>query len=304
MRSRAILSLFLAAAFGVAARAAAPKAAGTASDSKAPARPPSCAQPRGPNSVPRGFQKDAVTVECDDAYRMAADYTKRVRPRGPMPGVIFLHEDGRDRHSWHAQTVFTAARGLAALALDLRGYGENPGSVGNPEKTASAFTDADYRLMLGDVRNAVSFLAVKNEVDGGRLALVGSGMGANLALLAAGEPWAEAVQVVIAVSPALEWKGLRVGDAVAKIPKSTRIYLAAAKDDPEGWQACEAFMPLIRGPKEFVKFDTGGRGTALFHGRLFQQIPTWLASNLVQPLPAEELRRSPPVRRIPAGPAR
>jgi pimeloyl-ACP methyl ester carboxylesterase len=221
-------------------------------------------------------------VECSDGYRLVGDYLKRSKPRGQMPGVIFLHEDGRDRHEWHSQSIFTAARQCACLALDLRGYGENPGTVGNPAKTASAYTDADYRLMLDDVRDAVAYLAVKSEIAGGRLALVGSGMGANVALLAAGQPWAEAVQVVIAVSPEIEWKGLSVRDAAAKIPSSTRVYLAAAKDDPASWSACETLMGVLRGPKEFWKTDTGGRGLQIFQGHGFHQIPVWLASNLVQ----------------------
>jgi len=294
-----VLTVVLAAAPGT---AGAPSAPASAPPAGGAAPKPGCEmRPTGPYSVPHSFTKDTVTVECSDGYRMTGDYVRRTRLRGALPGVIFLHEDGRDRHAWHAQVVFTAARQMVGLALDLRGYGENPGTVGNPGKTASAFTDADYRLMLEDVRDSVSFLAVKSEIEGGRLALVGADMGANLALLAAGSPWAEAVRVVVAVSPSLEWKGLSVQEAVARIPKSTHVYLAAAKDDPASWNACEVLMGLIKGPKDFYQADTGGHGVRVFQGRAFHMIPTWLAGNLVEPRAPEAAPRG---RRAPARPAR
>jgi dienelactone hydrolase len=305
----ALLLIALAVAAAGSARAAkvapaapAPAPAGIQSPPKA-----SCAaRPTGPYAVPRSFTKDTVTVECSDGYRMTGDLIKRGRLRGAAPGVIYLHEDGKDRHAWHAQSVFTAARQMISLALDLRGYGENPGAVGNPAKTASAFTDADYRLMLEDVRDAVAFLAIKPEVEGGKLAIVGADMGANLALLAAGAPWGEAVRVVVAISPSLDWKGLSVRDAIARIPKSTHVYLAAAKDDPASWEACQVIMGLLKGPKDFFQADTGGHGARVFQGRSFHQIPTWLASNLVEPAAPGAGPKGPPARRLPqpARPAR
>ena len=157
--------------------------------------------------------------------------------------------------------------------------------------------------MLEDVRDAVSFMAIKPEVEGGKLGIVGADMGANLALLAASAPWGEAIRVVVAVSPSLEWKGLSVRDAIARIPKSTHVYLAAAKDDPASWEACQVIMGLLKGPKDFFQADTGGHGSRVFQGHSFHQIPTWLSSNLVESRAPGGPPGSPPVRRLPA-PAR
>lgn len=288
---------------------AAPLAASTA-PAPAEARPApkaGCqARPTGPYAVPHSFTKDTVTIECSDGYRLTANLVTRVHRHGTMPGVIFLHEDGKDRLSWHAQLVFAAGRQMAALAPDLRGYGENPGSVGNPSKTASDFKDSDYRLMVEDVRDMIAYLAIKPEVEGGKLGIVGADMGANLALLAAGSPWGEPVRTVIAISPSLEWKGLSVKDAAARIPKSTHVILVAAKDDPASWAACQEIMGLLKGRKDFFQVEAGGHGARILQGRAFHQIPTWLSTDLLEPRAPGAGREGPPVRRLPqpARPAR
>lgn len=244
-----------------------------------------CAAPgaTGPYHIPRGFSADIVTVECDDGYKLAADWIRRGRMTRKMPGVIYLHQAGRDRHSWYPLTIQTAGRGMAVLALDLRGHGENPAAAGNPSTKAAGLGPDDYKKMVADVRNAVSYLAIRNEVDGGRIALVGSGLGANLALLTAGESWAEAVTCVIAVSPTLDDHGLAPLEAVKRIPKSRAVYLAAARDDAASWTACETLVPQIKTLKEFFQVETGGAGVALFGKGLFQKIPAWLYDAVLQP---------------------
>ena len=237
----------------------------------------------GPYHIPRGFTADVVTIECDDGYKLAADWLRRGRMTRKMPGIIFLHEGGRDRHAWYPMTIMTAGRGMAVLAVDLRGHGENPSAAGNAPVKAADLSASDYQAMLDDVRNAVSYLAIRSEVDGGRLAIVGSGLGANLALMAAGASWAEAVTCVIAVSPTLDDHGLAPLEAVKKIGKSKTVYLAAAQDDPPALAACDAFAPLLKHVKEYFRPETGGHGLALFGKGLFRKIPEWLHESVLAP---------------------
>ena len=276
-----------------AARAAAPAPAGR----RIPPGAPGPVQAPGGYFIPRGFSAEIVTIACDDEYRLAADYLKRARVNHRMPGVIFLHDEARDRHAFYPLTIQTAGRGCAVLAPDLRWFGENPSQKGNPPVTAARLSASEWAAMLGDVRNAVSFLAIKNEVDGGRVALVGVGVGANLALMAAGEPWAAAVQCVIAVSPVLDAHGLAPLAAVGRIPKSKAVYLAARREDAASRAACDAFLPLLRGPHEFFESESGQTGPAMLGQGLFQKIPQWLHDAIVKPSLAEQGTRgggSPP----------
>ncbi len=251
----------------------------------APAAPPPGATPPGgpPGGrwrVPMGIAADVVTVECTDGYVLSADSLRRQRVRGKTPGVIFLHDRLDERHQWYPLTIQSAGRGFSVLAPDLRGHGENPDHVGNPSLKAADLTASDYLTMLDDVRNMVSSLAIRNDVEGGKIALLGFGLGANLALMVAGEPWAEAVRCVVAVAPRPDDHGLRPEAALRKIPASKAVYLAAAKDDPESFAACEAWLPLLRGTKEFHRAESGGRTKIVLGSGLFMKIPAWLFSAL------------------------
>ncbi len=246
----------------------------------APPAPPAGGPPGGPPGgrwrVPMGINSEIVTIECTDGYVLSADSMRRARARGRMPGVIFLHDRLQDRHQWYPLTFQSAGRGFAVIAPDLRGHGENPDYVGNPSLKAADLTASDYQTMRDDVRNAISSLAIKTDVEGGRIALLGFGLGANLALLVAGEPWAEAVRCVIAVAPRLDDHGLRPDEAIARIPASKAVYLAAAADDPDAIAACEAWMPRLKGTKEFHRAAAGGRTKAILGSGLLQTIPGWL----------------------------
>lgn len=254
-----------------------------------PANPPVAHRPppfqgTGPWRVPLGITSEVVTIECTDGYVLSADSLRRARLRGRVPGVVFLHDRGEERHQWYPLTIQTAGRGFFGLAPDLRGHGENPDHIGNPALKVADLTATDYALMPDDVRNVIGSLAVKNDVEGGRIALLGFGTGANLALMIAGESWAEAIRCVIAVSPRADDHGLRPEAAIRRIPASKAVYLAAAKDDPESYAACEAWLPLLRGPKDFHGAETGGRGKALLATGLFQKVPGWLFTAL-EPAP-------------------
>lgn len=264
----------------------------------APERLVCATRPTGPYHVPRGFQHDVVSIECSDGYHLAADFIRRQKQMRKLPGVIFLHEAGRDRHSWYPMTIQSAGRGMAVLAIDLRGHGENPGQMGNATTSASDLKDADWKQMLDDVRNALSFLAIKPELDGGHVAIVGSGLGANLALLAAAQSWAESVQCVIAISPETDDRGLAVLPAAPLLARGKRVFLAAAQDDPPSHQLCEALLKGLKSKKELFLAPEGGHGVRLFGHGLFQKIPGWLFDAVIkpsqddQPLPGAAPRRT------------
>ncbi|MEK7766826.1 MAG: hypothetical protein AAB368_11360, partial [bacterium] len=128
--------------------------------------------------------------------------------------------------------------------------------------------------------NAVSYLAIKGEVDGGRLAIVGAGFGGDLALAAAAEPWSEAVRCIVAVSPSLEDRGL---DAVAEVPrigKGRALFLAAGHGDAAGAAAVARLAKLHRGPQEVFLADGDQRGLDLLSSGLIRKIPEWVLNTI------------------------
>lgn len=248
--------------------------------------------------VPRGLTHESVTIECGDGYRMGASYLKRTRLSGKIPGVIFLHDAGKERHEFFPLTIHTAARNCGVLALDLRGHGEDPGLEGNPPTTASKLTDADWAKMLEDVRNAVSYLAIKNEVEGGRIALIGSGLGANLALVAASQSWAASIVCVIAFSPTADNRGYRPVEAAGKIGSDTAVFLVAPKGNQAAHDAATAILAAVHGRKELFESEPSAGGSVLAGG-VYGKVPGWLFGTLAPPSAAGP---RPPANRRPGRP--
>jgi len=115
---------------------------------------------------------------------------------GPFPAVVLVSDLGaqdRDGTVGNYRLLGSLAdyltrRGVAVLRYDDRGVGQSGGS------TATATTAA----LVSDVQAAVNFLRARLEINIGRIGVVGHGEGANVALLAAGQPLPPAFVVSLA----------------------------------------------------------------------------------------------------------
>lgn len=100
---------------------------------------------------------------------------------GPHPAVLLLHGFTGDRVESHFLFV-KAARSLAdagfvALRFDFRGSGESEGH----------FRDVTVESEVSDALAALDWLAARENVDAGRIALLGLSMGGCIASIVAGQ---------------------------------------------------------------------------------------------------------------------
>ena len=115
---------------------------------------------------------------------------------GPFPAVVLVSDLGaQDRDGTvgnfrlqGALADYLTRRGVAVLRYDDRGVGQSGGS------TATTTTVG----LVSDVQAAINFLRSRLEVNIGRIGVVGHGEGANVALLAAGQPLPPAFVVSLA----------------------------------------------------------------------------------------------------------
>jgi fermentation-respiration switch protein FrsA (DUF1100 family) len=85
--------------------------------------------------------------------------------------------------------TYLAGLGYGVLSFDFRGYGQSGGERGNvlPDEQVS------------DIRNAVTWLAARPEIDPGRMGVIGSSLGGSIAIVASAQD--ERIKACVAGCP-------------------------------------------------------------------------------------------------------
>lgn len=115
---------------------------------------------------------------------------------GPFPAVLLVSDLGaQDRdgtvgnyHMFGSLADYLTRRGVVVLRYDDRGVGRSGGN------TSTATT----AMLVNDVQAGLNFLRARLEVNIARIGVIGHGEGANVALLAAGEPLPPAFVISLA----------------------------------------------------------------------------------------------------------
>ncbi len=188
-------------------------------------------------------------------------------PAGPTPSAgagaaVLLPMVGASRASYDALGAALAARGVFALAIDLRGHGESARRSG-AERRFKSFEPADWAGIPRDAIAALRWLRARPGVDPARTALVGAGIGANAALVAAEED--VRVRAVALLSPGLDDHGLRALPAVAGT-KATLLLVSGGDEDERSREAVRTLAAAARGgaaAPEAIALPGGGHGTEI-----------------------------------------
>ncbi len=144
---------------------------------------------------------EAVRFHATDSVSISATwYPPRL---GPSPFVIVTAHDGwEDSRVWQPLVSEWSASGYGVLNLDFRGFGGSYIHV-ETDPYACTTTAPDYAAMPNDILGAIRF--VRERVVDARVVVVGSGDGADLALLAASRD--TSVLGVAELAPSLAYPG-------------------------------------------------------------------------------------------------
>ncbi len=195
------------------------------------------------------------------------------------PGVILLHMCNTTRKSWEPVAKGLSERGVNALTIDNRGFGESGGprfDGGSPEvrQELNGKWPADFDA-------AYQFLIAQPDVDKGRLAFGGGSCGVGNAVgLAERHP---DVKALVLLAGTTDVKGINF---IADHPERP-IFTAAAADDEYNDDAVQVMQwtaNLSSNPRtNFSGFKDGKHGTEIFgpHPELVQQIVAFFVDTLV-----------------------
>jgi dienelactone hydrolase len=166
----------------------------------------------------------------------------------PAPAVVLVPMLGRTKDDWQGVGQKLSEAGVTALAIDL------PAQTLPPEPKDAGFWPRD-------VRTAVSFLAGRPEVRPGSIGVAGASLGASIAALAAaGDP---RVRALALISPALDYRGVRIENAMRQYGARPALLLASAHDPYAARSARELADRNAPGPREVRLSEVSAHGTLL-----------------------------------------
>ena len=208
-----------------------------------------------------------------------------------LPVVILLHDLNGAKGDWLSGTsayVELLERNYAVLAIDMRGHGDTP----LPEdRQVLQLVDLENSFL--DVHAALIWLQSQSGVDPNRVAVIGSGSGANVAYVSLGV-FPEQIRTGISLSPGL-WEvsslePLVVGNGIDPFGPRSILFMAGDGDQLLGPDTSLSYADFARSlealtaePKDLRVFQNSAD-----HGfELLNNVPEaldllflWLENNL------------------------
>lgn len=222
-----------------------------------------------------------IDIAAPDGVVLRATYWAAKKPG---PGVLLLPMCNTTRKSWAGLGPKLAKRGIHALALDYRGFGDSGGK--RSFDPAARRRDAD-EIWPGDVDAALAEL--RRRSGGGALfGAAGGSCGVHQAVMLARR------QGEVRALALLAGTTDRAGETFLAANPWLPLLGVAARDDGDAVETLRWILGFSTHPaNRILEYATGGHGTELFAREkgLETQIVDWFATHLV----AEPVVPKPPV---------
>jgi len=212
-----------------------------------------------------------LRIDTFDLVKLGAALELPSGVPAPIPAVMLLHGYGEDRTVWNSFKAELLKRGYAVMTVDLRGHGES--TIQNYRQiTASREWRTSPQEFPLDVDAALTWLKTQTRINSTRIAMIGSDIGASLALLSSGKY--REVRTVVAVNPNLREGQEMAGSAQDYRPRSALIF---ARSETEG----AALKEGVRSPLIMHVFNpTGGTAVQFQNKEVTDPVFQWLKDNL------------------------
>ncbi len=164
-----------------------------------------------------------ATFRTFDLVELRASFELPIGVPAPVPAVLLLHGYGEDRSAWKDFSRQLLNRGWAVMAVDLRGHGESNTRNQRPIQASPDWRVNPHEFPV-DLDPSLDWLKAQPRVDNRKIVVIGSDVGANLALIASGR--FPEVRTVVALRPNLNESLALAGSAQDFQPKSALIFAA------------------------------------------------------------------------------
>ncbi|MCI0479374.1 alpha/beta hydrolase [Candidatus Uhrbacteria bacterium] len=217
---------------------------------------------------------ERITLKTVDGVTIVADWVAAPTTIGAS---ILLHMMPANRKSWVGLQAALMSRGVASLAIDLRGHGESVEGPDGSRIDFKGFTDDEHQSSLYDVIAAFDWLR-RRGFEPSHIVVCGASIGANIALqMLLEEP---ALAGAALLSPGSSYHGTDATfDAPSVLPPQSLWVAASEGDDQKSFEDGKAVVekaPSDR--KEFVGLKNAGHGTNMFSAdpKLTERLADWI----------------------------
>ena len=171
----------------------------------------------------------------------------------PAPAVVLLPMLGRTRHDWDAAAARLAEAGIAALAIDFR-------RSGGAQTVTVDGAGGGYADLVLDADAARAYLAARPEINPARVGMAGASLGANVAVLSAGND--ASIRSLALLSVSGEYRGLRLEQALKKFGSRPAL-LVASNEDPYAVRSSRQAVTMGDGARELRIHSGAGHGAVM-----------------------------------------
>jgi alpha-beta hydrolase superfamily lysophospholipase len=218
---------------------------------------------------------ERISFVTDDGVTIVGEYRAA---DGADKFALFLHAMPMNRASWASLAEALSTRGFSTLAIDLRGHGESTRGANGETLDYKNFSEDRHQEMIRDVEAGVRALMERGAVPA-RLALIGASIGANLSIVYAAAH--TEIPAVVALSPGLDYHGVRTEGVVGMLPRSQKLLLVASSEDEYAAQSCVALAKANENAESHI-LENVGHGTEILERQagFLQYVAEWVSNNI------------------------
>ncbi len=179
-----------------------------------------------------------IEIKTFDLVRLHATFEIPNGVPAPIPSVLLLHGYGEDSTVWEGLKKQLLDHGWAVMLLDLRGHGQSTTKNGTPLEASPAWRNDPHEFPQ-DIDPALDWLKAQPRIDNRKIVVIGSDVGADLALIASGK--FPEVRTVVAMNPRFSESLALAGSSQDFVPRSALILTS---ESDEG----KKFQPVLKNP--------------------------------------------------------
>ncbi len=217
---------------------------------------------------------EKISFKTEDGITIVGDYYS---VESPKAYALLLHMMPATKEAWRDFANELAGRGIASLAIDERGHGE---SIEGGQLDYTQFTDQEQQMKIYDVRGALSWFEEKGATEANTV-LVGGSIGANLTIKIMAER--PELKTGVALSPGLNYRGVKTDKFIKKIKDDQRILLVASEDDTHhSFECIQALFNLRPDVTEKIEEKKIGHANDMLSNKpeMIGVVADWITSRL------------------------